>query len=75
MSKLATLTLKIEIVTIGDYFIAEEIASEMLGKLIKTQQALSSDYGYAIVRDATIVDGEETGYLELPITGGDEVVA
>lgn len=56
--QVAKLTLEIEVVTYGDYHVAPEIASEMLNRLLKLHSSLNSDYGYSVVRDATVRDSE-----------------
>ena len=58
MSTVAKLTLEIDVVCLADYAVASEIASEMLARLIKLHGSLTSDYGYTVVRDATVRDSD-----------------
>jgi hypothetical protein len=54
MSNKATLKLEIEVVTHDDFYVAPELASEMLHKLLKLQNSLSSNYGYTVIKQATV---------------------
>ena len=58
MSTVAKLTLEIDVVCNADYVVAPEIASEMLTRLLKLHSSLNSEYGYTVVRDATVRDSE-----------------
>jgi len=55
----AKLKLELDVVCFADYDVAAELASEMLNNLLAEVNDLESEYGYILIDNATVLDGEE----------------